>query len=265
MPDVLLEVDAEGVALITLNRPRQRNSMSANLSRELAAAIRECEERDDVKAAVLTGAGTAFCAGIDLKEFASQAKGGVDPRAGAGSFDAERFLAQSKGIAGLGNRRKLLIGAINGPSVTGGLELALNCDFLIASTHASFADTHARVGVMPGGGLTVLLPQWIGVPRARQMSVTGNYVFADQALAWGLVNEVVEPEGLLPRALARTAASIEAVPQLLATYEATTGGTVSDAWVTEQLYKRDYDESDGAEVGRRYGDIRDRGRGQHKL
>ena len=124
---------------------------------------------------------------------------------------------------------------------------------------------------MPGGGLTVLLPQWIGVPRARQMSVTGNYVFAQQALEWGLVNEVVPPEELVARALelAATAASIDATPQLLATYDATTGGSVSEGWVLEQVYKRNYEESDGAEVGQRYEDIRDRGRGQntakHKL
>merc|ERR1719291_39191 len=124
-----------------------------------------------------------------------------------------------------------MIGAINGPSVTGGLELALNCDFLIASTEASFADTHARVGVMPGGGLTVLLPQWIGLPRALK--------------------------------LARTAASIPATPQLLRTYAATTGGTVDEAWVTEQVYKRNYKESDGSEVGRRYVGIRERGASQH--
>ena len=81
-----------------------------------------------------------------------------------------------------GAKTKPLIGAVNGPAVTGGLELALNCDFLVASSLASFADTHARVGVMPGGGLTVVLPQWIGVPRARQMSITGDYVLAKQAL-----------------------------------------------------------------------------------
>ena len=150
--------------------------------------------------------------------------------------------------------------------MTGGLELALNCDFLLASTQASFADTHARVGVMPGGGLTVVLPQWIGVPRARQMSVTGDYVFAQQALDWGLVNEVLEPDDLVPRALeiARTAAKIAAAPQLLATYTATTGGTVRDGWVTEQIYKRGYAESDGQEVGRRYGAIRERGASQQQ-
>src|SRR4029077_8049205 len=93
---------------------------------------------------------------------------------------------------------KLLIGAINGPAITGGFEVALNCDFLIASDRARFADTHARVGVMPGWGLTVLLAQRIGVARAKQMSVTGNYVDAQTAYEWGLVNHVVAHDELLP-------------------------------------------------------------------
>src|SRR5215470_4452958 len=95
-------------------------------------------------------------------------------------------------------RTKPLIGAVNGVAVTGGLEVALNCDFLVASDRARFADTHARVGVMPGWGLTVLLPQRIGVARAREMSLTGNYVDATTALQWGLVNHVVPHDQLLP-------------------------------------------------------------------
>src|SRR3984957_14663804 len=97
---------------------------------------------------------------------------------------------------------KPVVGAINGPAVTGGLELALQCDFLIASERARFADTHARVGVMPGWGLTVLLPQAIGLRRAKEMSLTGNYMDAAEALAVGLVNRIVTHDELLPTALA---------------------------------------------------------------
>ena len=96
--------------------------------------------------------------------------------------------------------RRPIIGAVNGAAVTGGLELALGCDFLIASERARFADTHARVGVMPGGGLTVRLPRLIGIDRARRMSFTGDYIDAATALLWGLVVEVVPHEALLPRA-----------------------------------------------------------------
>mmetsp|Transcript_105730 Transcript_105730/g.309250 ORF Transcript_105730/g.309250 Transcript_105730/m.309250 type:complete len:272 (-) Transcript_105730:101-916(-) len=259
---VLLDVREDGVAVITLNRPAQRNAYSRSLGVQLQEAVRECERREDVRSMVLTGAGRAFCAGVDLVEF-SKGSRGVDPRA-----RGDRPLPDVKSLrAGwLGHRTKLLIGAVNGPAVTGGLELALNCDFLIASPQASFADTHARVGIMPGWGLTVLLPQFVGVARARQMSVTGDYVPAATALAWGLVNEVVPQEELLPRAcaLAGTAAKIKApaVEHLLATYAATTGGTVEAGLLTEQEFKRRYAESDRGEVGKRYADIRTRGAAQ---
>ena len=103
-----------------------------------------------------------------------------------------------------------VIGAINGPTVTGGLELAMCCDFLIASERARFADTHARVGVMPGGGMTIRLPQLVGLDRARRMSLTGDYIDAETARDWGLVVEVVPHESLLERAreVATTIASI---------------------------------------------------------
>ena len=257
---VLLFIDNDGIALIELNRPNARNAMSAQLDRELKHTIIQCENDDRVKCMVLTGKGKAFCAGVDLKEFA--AGKGADPR--AKSADLSNF---KKGGLFAG-RKKPLIGAINGPSVTGGLEMALNCDFLIASTKASFADTHARVGVMPGWGLTVILPQWIGVNRARQMSITGNYVFAKQALDWGLVNEVVEPEKLVPRAieLAKAVTTIDtnAVKHMLATYDNTTGGTIDDGFITEQKFKAQFKESDGKEVGNKFEGIRNRGATQQK-
>ncbi|HEV7686280.1 MAG TPA: enoyl-CoA hydratase-related protein, partial [Acidimicrobiia bacterium] len=91
-----------------------------------------------------------------------------------------------------------VIGAVNGPAVTGGLELALQCTFLVASERAAFGDTHARVGVHPGGGLTGLLPQAIGLRRAREMSLTGNFLDAAEAHRLGLVNHVVPHRDLLP-------------------------------------------------------------------
>ena len=117
---------------------------------------------------------------------------------------------------------KPLIGAINGVAVTGGFELALNCDFLVASERAKFGDTHTRVGVMPGWGLTVLLPQAIGVRRAREMSFTGNFMSAEEALHFGLVNHVVAHDDLLPftRSLATDIIGNEqdGVRQIRATY-----------------------------------------------
>jgi enoyl-CoA hydratase len=152
---------------------------------------------DEVGAVVLTGADPAFCAGLDLKELSSDARllddGGPDIPVGA----------PWKRLG------KPLIGAINGAAVTGGLEFALNCDFLIASERAAFADTHARVGVMPGWGLSVLLPQRVGFAMARRMSLTGDFVDARRALEAGLVTEVVAHEELMPAAR-RLAATIAA-------------------------------------------------------
>ena len=95
-----------------------------------------------------------------------------------------------------------IIGAINGFAITGGFEIALLCDFMIASEQASFADTHARVGVVPGWGLSQRLPRLIGINRAKELSLTGNFLPAQQALDWGLVNRVVPADELLPTCVA---------------------------------------------------------------
>src|SRR5215203_4269939 len=190
MSVVLLEV-AERIATLTLNRPDSRNALSSEVLGLLPKLMRDADQRDDVDVIILTGADPAFCAGLDLKELGST--GGNLGRAGAdGSTD-------SPGVRGpFPSLSKPLIGAINGVAITGGFELALNCDFLVASVEAKFGDTHSRVGVMPGWGLTVLLPQAIGVRRAREMSFTGNFMSADEALQWGLVNHVVPHDELMP-------------------------------------------------------------------
>jgi enoyl-CoA hydratase len=183
--DVLVLVDiADAIAVLTLNRPDARNALSPELLTQLHQACADCDARDDVAAMVLTGADPAFCGGVDLKRLA------------AGSSNAVGLI----GDGALPPHRTPIIGAINGATVTGGLELALACDFLIASERARFADTHARVGVLPGWGLTINLPAAIGLRRAKQMSLTGNYIDAATALEWGLVNEVVAHDMLLARA-----------------------------------------------------------------
>lgn len=193
---MLVEVDG-GVATITLHRPEARNAISGALLRDLRAAMAEMGERDDVNAMILTGTDPAFCAGLDLNELSAEAR-----------------LLDSEGPdvppgSPWKPPGKPLIGAINGAAVTGGLELALNCDFLIASERAVFADTHARVGVMPGWGLSVLLPQRVGFAMARRMSFTGDFVDARRALEAGLVTEVLPHDQLMPvaRRLASTIAA----------------------------------------------------------
>ena len=186
---VLLEI-SERIATIILNRPEARNALSSEVMGRLPKAMRIADESDDVDVIVLTGADPAFSAGLDLKELGSSGRnlGGTHVKA------ADTVEVQSP----FPPLSKPLIGAINGVAITGGLEMALNCDFLIASERAKFGDTHTRVGVMPGWGLTVLLSQAIGVRRAREMSFTGNFLSADEALQWGLVNRVVPHADLIP-------------------------------------------------------------------
>jgi enoyl-CoA hydratase len=224
---VLVEV-ADQVATVTLNRPDARNALSRDLRKALYRTMGEVDGRDDVAAVVLTGADPAFCAGLDLKELA----GGGDALRETGAT-GEAGAARGP----LPDMAKPVIGAINGVAITGGFELALACDFLVASERARFADTHARVGIMPGWGLTVLLPEAVGHRRAKELSTTGNFLDAPTALAWGLVNHVVPHEELVPFAqqLGRDIASVppKAVARMLATYDE---GALRDgrgAWALE--------------------------------
>ena len=219
--DTVLYDVTERIATVTLNRPGTRNALSSDVLRLLPSVIAKAESSNDVDVIILTGADPAFCAGLDLKELGST--GG-------------NLGSSSSGERGPFPRlTKPLIGAINGVAITGGFELALNCDFLVASEHAKFGDTHSRVGVMPGWGLTVLLPQAIGVRRAREMSFTGNFMLAEEALAFGLVNHVVPHAELLPftRSLALDICGNEqdGVRQIRSTYDAI--ATDDDAWESE--------------------------------
>jgi enoyl-CoA hydratase len=201
--DVLLIDTQDGVRTLTLNRPQSRNALSAELRSRLFAALRAAENDDAVDVLILTGADPVFCAGLDLKELGD-------------STELPDISPQWPSMT------KPVIGAINGAAVTGGLELALYCDILIASERARFSDTHARVGLLPTWGLSVRLPQKVGVGMARRMSLTGDYLPAADALRAGLVTEVVPHEQLLPTAR-QVAASIvgnnqKAVRALLASY-----------------------------------------------
>src|SRR4029453_13639672 len=151
-----------------------------------------------------------FCAGADLKEIGSTSESMFSERKEDPDDPYRRDEFGHFPFRGpYPPRTKLLIGAINGPAITGGFELALNCAFLVASERARFADTHARVGVMPGWGLTVLLVETIGVRRARELSATGNFIDAQTALTWGLVNHVVPHDELLPFARGLATAAVQ--------------------------------------------------------
>jgi enoyl-CoA hydratase len=220
--DILRSERHGSVLVATLNRPESRNALNRELIAALHAAIGRFAADDALAVLVLTGADPAFCAGLDLRELSQP---------GAPSMGGGEMI---HALAALG---KPVIGAVNGPAVTGGLELALACDFLIASERATFADTHARVGVLPGGGLSARLPQAVGLRLARQMSYTGDYLSSARALASGLVNEVVAHDELLGRALgvAQTIAANhgDLVQELKSIYSRGSLSTVADALAIE--------------------------------
>jgi enoyl-CoA hydratase len=265
---VLIAVDG-GVATITLNRPDARNAMNSALGVGLARAVAECEARDDVAAMVLTGADPAFCAGADLKEMSKGPAAATAPHPDPDDPYRRDEIGKYAEFRGpFPPHTKPLIGAINGPCITGGLEIALNCDFLIASDRARFADTHARVGIMPGWGLTVLLVESIGVRRARELSATGNFVDAATALAWGLVNHVVPHEQLLPftDGVARAIVGNDqaGVRRMFATYAEIAGSVYDDGWAIEDRVNRAWLAGgiDAAEVAKRRDAVVERGRTQ---
>jgi len=228
---VLVEVD-DRVATVTLNRPEARNAISGELHRQLEDAVIDIDGRDDVGCMVLTGADPAFCAGMDMKSLATELR----------SVQQSRQSTPLRYVGMLPPHDTPIIGAINGPTVTGGLELAMCCDFMIASERARFADTHARVGAMPGGGMTIRLPQLVGIDRARRMSFTGDYIDAATARDWGLVVEVVPHESLLERAreLAATVAAVPAenVRELRRMYDEIGALSGQEAWLAESAWSR---------------------------
>lgn len=200
---MILKIEKEsGVALVTLNRPEAMNALSNALRGQLADAFAELNADESVRVIVLTGAGKAFTAGLDLKELGSDASA-----LGA----ANATTPQKNPVKAIEQCKKPVIGAINGAAITGGFEVALACDILYASTNARFADTHARVGIMPGWGLSQKLSRLIGVHRAKELSLSGNFLDAKTAEAWGLVNRVFAPEDLLPAAM-KLAADIATAP-----------------------------------------------------
>ncbi len=193
------------VAIVTLHRPDVRNALNTALIDALWDVLPAVDHDPGVGAIVLTGSDPAFCSGLDLREL-------------SGSGQNARPRQQRDSVSTRGALPPVItpiVGAINGAAVTGGLEIALNCDVLVASERATFADTHLRVGVMPGGGLTVLLPRRVGMGRALEMALTGAVVDAPSALECGLVDRVVPHAELIPTAVALAAAMGERDPETL--------------------------------------------------
>ncbi len=183
---VKYELD-NNVAVITLNNPEARNALSSAMTKGIVDALNKANEDDNVYCAVITGAGKAFCAGVDLKEL---------------STNTEVLNDDGPFLRAFSSFSKPLIGALNGFAMTGGLELALACDIRYAAKSAIFADTHAVVGLMPTWGMSQKLPRLVGISRAKEMSFTAKMVDANTALQWGLVDGIYDDNEVLEKAIA---------------------------------------------------------------
>ncbi|WKG05309.1 enoyl-CoA hydratase [Mycolicibacterium sp. HK-90] len=251
--EVVLTTDHGAVRVLTLNRPQSRNALGRELIEELYGALVAADADDAVRTIVLTGTDPAFCAGVDLKEAQT-----------LGMEYFERFRSHNC-ITKTGELRTPILGAINGATFTGGLEMALGCDFLIASDRAVFADTHARVGILPGGGMTARLPHVVGAAMARRLSMTGEVIDAARAERLGLVTEVVPHERLLDRAveLARQIAEVPGpvMAGLKEIYDRGSEPVIGPALAAEQAIAgaqtRDFDG-----LGDRYRAVAQRNRGR---
>ena len=208
MSEPVIKVDVENeVALVTLNRPTAMNALSRELRTAIADTFEKLEADPAVRVVILTGAGKAFCAGLDLKEL------------GQGRDTVQGTVETKDPVTSIARFSGPIIGAINGVAITGGFELALACDVLICSSEARFADTHGRVGILPGWGLSQRLSRTIGIYRAKELSLTGNFLTAQQAADWGLANRVVAPDELIPAAKKLAADMLSLVPEALSGYK----------------------------------------------
>jgi enoyl-CoA hydratase len=193
----------EAIVRISLNRPERLNALNSQLQNDFVQALDALAADDAVRVLILTGQGRAFCAGLDLRDFRQSLSSFQRPSASGNVFQALAAVPQP------------VIAAVNGPAVTGGLELVLACDVVIGSRAARFADTHARLGVMPGAGLSQRLPRIIGANRALALSLTGDFLEAEDAWRCGLLSHLSEPEELLPLAWQLAGRMATADPEVL--------------------------------------------------
>jgi enoyl-CoA hydratase/carnithine racemase len=201
---VLTEDAGDGVRVVTLNRPHRLNAIVPDLLDGVMGALQAADRDPAIGAVVLTGAGRAFCAGDDLKEFGAQSTGETETRA-----YIERIQDVTRAMV-LGDTP--VIGAIHGWAVGGGLEWVINCDFAIAAEGTRFFFPEVSLGVFVTGGVTELLPRLVGLRRARSLIMLGEKFDAVQALEWGLLTRVVSADAVLPEALA-LARRVAALPR----------------------------------------------------
>ncbi len=200
-----IRYEADGPVLtVTLNRPEKLNAYTAQMGAELAHAFNRASEDDAIRAVILTGAGRGFCAGADISAGAASfdTEGGAGARNFGAGAQAENRGEGAGFVGAIFACKKATIAAFNGPAVGVGITLALPTDIKLAASEARFGFVFARRGLVPEAGSAWFLPQLVGLPQALRWCLTGRIFGADEALAGGLVSEVVEGAALLPRARA---------------------------------------------------------------
>ena len=194
----LLVEQSRGIVTVTLNRPERLNAVVPEMMVELIDALDAVEADREARVVILTGAGRAFCTGADLRVTQDWlAKG---PEAMQAAYPVGWIRLVQQGFSRLRQLPKPVIAAVNGPAMAGGCDLALSCYILIASDRATFGESYIRVGTLPAGGGTFLLPRLVGTGWAMELILTGRAIGAEQAERIGLVNRVVPQVELLTAA-----------------------------------------------------------------
>lgn len=221
MSDVNFEV-ADGIATITINRPEARNAVNAAVALAIADATDQIDQRDDIQAAILTGAGGAFSAGMDLKAF----------------LRGENVKPYGRGFAGLTDAkiRKPLIAAVEGPALAGGFEMALACDLIVASETSKFGLPEVKRGLVANAGGLVRLPRQLPYRLALELVLTGDTISAQELLAHGLINRVAPAGQVL--AVARQLAATIAANGPMAVAVSKRVMQASQDWPSTELFER---------------------------
>jgi enoyl-CoA hydratase len=190
--EVLVEV-ADGIMTVTLNRPKAKNAANKALAVGVAAAMDELDSNDDIRVAILTGAGGTFCSGMDLKAFVT----------------GEMPMVEGRGFAGITEKppQKPLIAAVEGYALAGGLELMITCDLIVAADNAKFGIPEVKRGLAAAAGGLIRLPRQIPSRLAMELALTGDFITAERAHSMGLINRVV-PAGTALDAAKELAAAI---------------------------------------------------------
>jgi 2-(1,2-epoxy-1,2-dihydrophenyl)acetyl-CoA isomerase len=191
---IALSVDGAGIARLELRRPEQANAMNLTMANELRHAAVELVHDPDVRAVLISSSGSVFCAGGDLRAFASESPGRM------GAYIEHLTIDLHAAVARLARLAAPVVAAVTGSVGGAGMSLVAACDLVVASTAAKFTMGYTRAGLVPDGTSSFFLSRSVGLRRAAELMLTNRTLTAAEALDWGLVNELAEPDGVISRA-----------------------------------------------------------------